>query len=523
MVGRARPPALIFPAMRHRSLLALPLLAVALLGASLHAALPATANATPPRLFLIGGSTAASFPPERPVVGWGQILPDYFVVPGLVQNRAKSGRSSKSFIDQGHWDAVRAELRAGDYLLACFGTNDAANDPARRTEPRGDFCANLERFIRETRAKGALPLLATSVVRRQWDDQGNFVEPPSEWIVVTREVAAAQRVPLLELRRRTVELAQRLGPEGSKALHLYLPPGQFASYPKGAADDTHYNATGAREVALLVADEIARLDLPLARWLTAAPADASLPRMPARGLCAHRGASGTHPENTLPALEEAVRLGVPMIELDLALTRDGELVLMHDATVDRTTNGRGRVRDLDLAAIRQLDAGAWKHARFAGTRVPTFAEALAVLPRHVWLNLDLKADSRWGPHTADVGRRVAAILVAAGRQHQAFLAARADTAAAARAAAPDILICSMDRTRDPAEYVRDAIARRVAFIQLRDCAADPRFPGWIAALRGAGVRINYFPVRNGAEAARLFAAGVEFALVDDPTSALAGR
>ena len=81
----------------------------------------------------------------------------------------------------------------------------------------------------------------------------------------------------------------------------------------------------------------------------------------------------------------------------------------------------------------------------------------------------------------------------------------------------------MDRTRDPADYVRDAIARRVDFIQLRDCAADPRFPDWITALRGAGVRINYFPVRDGAEATRLFAAGVEFALVDDPAAALAGR
>ncbi len=253
------------------------------------------------------------------------------------------------------------------------------------------------------------------------------------------------------------------------------------------------------------------------------PAGSPRPPLPTHGLCAHRGASGTHPENTLPALAEAVRLGVPMIELDLALTRDGEFVLMHDATVDRTTNGRGRVRDLDLAAIRQLDAGAWKDARFSGTRVPTFAEALAVLPRTIWINLDLKADSRWGPHTADVGRRVAEIIVAAGRQHQAFLSARADTAAAARAAVPEILICSMDRTRDPTHYVRDAIARRVDFIQLRDCATDPRFPDWIAALRGAGVRINYFPVRNGAEAARLFAAGVDFALIDDPAAALAGR
>jgi lysophospholipase L1-like esterase len=214
----------------------------------------------------------ATFPPERPVVGWGQMLPQFFSDPAIVQNRAKSGRSSKSFLDQGLWAGVIAEIRAGDYLIICFGTNDSANDPARRTEPRGDFRANLERFIAETRAKGATPLLATSVARRQWDEKGNFVEPPSEWVAVTREVAVAKKAPLLEMRRRTVELETRLGPEGSIALHLYLPPGKYASYPNGAKDDTHYCAHGATRVAALAVEEIRRLQLPLARWLVDDPA-----------------------------------------------------------------------------------------------------------------------------------------------------------------------------------------------------------------------------------------------------------
>lgn len=231
-------------------------------------ALGATASDTPPRLFLIGGSTMATFPPERPVVGWGQMLPEFFRDPGIVQNRARSGRSSKSFIDQGLWTGVLAELRGGDYLVIQFGTNDSKqDDPTRYTEPRGSYRANLERFVREARARGATPLLATSVVRRSWNDQGQFVEPPSDWVVVTREVAAAQNVPLLELRHRTVELEKRLGPEGSVALHLYLPPGKYEAYPKGAKDDTHYNAHGARQVAALAAGEIRRLGLPLAQWL----------------------------------------------------------------------------------------------------------------------------------------------------------------------------------------------------------------------------------------------------------------
>ena len=233
-----------------------------------------------PKLFLIGGSTMATFPEARPVVGWGQMLPQFFRSPAQVDNRARSGRSSKSFIDEGHWDKVIADVAAGDFLLIQFGGgNDAKReDPKRLTEPRGSYRVNLERFIRETRAKGATPLLATPVARREWDAQGNFVEPPSEWIVVTREVAKERNVPLLELRGRTVELEKRLGKEGSISLHLYLPPGKYDSYPNGSKDDTHYCREGARQVAALAVQEIRRLQLPLTAWLADPSPGAGAPR-----------------------------------------------------------------------------------------------------------------------------------------------------------------------------------------------------------------------------------------------------
>lgn len=227
----------------------------------------AEAARSTPRLFLMGGSTMATFPETRPVVGWGQKLPQFFKDPARIDNRAKSGRSTKSFIDQGHWDQLHADLRAGDFLIMCWGTNDSANDPARFTEPHGEFLRNLLRFIRETRAKGATPILATSVARRQWDAEGRFVEPSSEYVIVTREVASRESVPLLELRRATVKLERELGVEGSRALHLHLPPGQYDSYPNGSKDDTHYNAHGATLVAELAVKEIRRLDLPLRAWL----------------------------------------------------------------------------------------------------------------------------------------------------------------------------------------------------------------------------------------------------------------
>ncbi|MGQ9731731.1 MAG: glycerophosphodiester phosphodiesterase [Candidatus Zipacnadales bacterium] len=95
-------------------------------------------------------------------------------------------------------------------------------------------------------------------------------------------------------------------------------------------------------------------------------------------VCAHRGVSAHFPENTLRAIAEVANIGVPLTEIDVRRTVDGHVVLHHDETVDRTTNGSGAVSALTLDEIRALDAGAWKSERFAGERVPTFAEVLAL-------------------------------------------------------------------------------------------------------------------------------------------------
>jgi glycerophosphoryl diester phosphodiesterase len=103
---------------------------------------------------------------------------------------------------------------------------------------------------------------------------------------------------------------------------------------------------------------------------------------------AHRGASGSAPENTLAAFRRAAQQGAHMIELDVQLSRDGHVVVMHDDTVDRTTDGHGAVGALDLARLKMLDAGSWFGERFAGERVPTLAEALAATSLPV--NVELK-------------------------------------------------------------------------------------------------------------------------------------
>lgn len=93
-------------------------------------------------------------------------------------------------------------------------------------------------------------------------------------------------------------------------------------------------------------------------------------------LDAHRGNSRYFPENTMPAFRSALTLEIDMMETDVHMTKDGEIIVMHDENIDRTTNGTGAVRDFTLAEIKALDAGSWKNERFRGTQVPTFAEFL---------------------------------------------------------------------------------------------------------------------------------------------------
>ncbi len=121
-------------------------------------------------------------------------------------------------------------------------------------------------------------------------------------------------------------------------------------------------------------------------------------------LIAHRGASGHAPENTMAAFRLAVEQGATFIETDLHLSRDARFVAIHDATLERTTNGRGLVRDLALAELRKLDAGSWFHSSFAREPIPTLEEILDFgRDADVVFYLEIKYDTAWGMHHALVG------------------------------------------------------------------------------------------------------------------------
>lgn len=107
-------------------------------------------------------------------------------------------------------------------------------------------------------------------------------------------------------------------------------------------------------------------------------------------ICAHRGASGHAPENTLAALEQAINQGATMAEIDAQLTADGHPVLIHDETLERTTSGSGLVAEHSLAELRQLDVGSWFGDKWRGETIPTLEEAIAAVGNRLTLNIELK-------------------------------------------------------------------------------------------------------------------------------------
>lgn len=210
-------------------------------------------------IYTIGDSTMADKknPEENPEHGWGQMLPLFFNESVVISNHAVNGRSTRSFIDQGLWDKVFEKLNKGDYVFIQFGHNDQKeNDSTRYTNPHTAYRYNLMRFVAEARQKGANPVLFSSIVRRNFNEQGTLVDTHGEYPMVTRLVAETMDVPFVDLQYLTEQLEESYGVEGSKKLHLHYEPGEVSYYPEGKNDDTHLSKLGATEVAKLVINEL---------------------------------------------------------------------------------------------------------------------------------------------------------------------------------------------------------------------------------------------------------------------------
>lgn len=220
---------------------------------------------TPVKVYLIGDSTMSIKEVEDyPETGWGMPFAYFFDESVKVENHAKNGRSTKSFIAENRWQPVVDSLQPGDYVFIQFGHNDEVKSKVGRYSTPEEYRANLSRFVNGSRSKGAKPVLLTPVARRKFNEAGEVQGTHEQYSAIVRKVAEELKVPLIDMDQKSQTLLQELGPEKSVLLYMHLAPGEHPNYPKGVEDNTHFNELGARKMAQLVLADIREMELELA-------------------------------------------------------------------------------------------------------------------------------------------------------------------------------------------------------------------------------------------------------------------
>ena len=223
-----------------------------------------------PTIWMIGDSTMCIYESTRaPITGWGMPFTTFFRKELNFQNRAKGGRSTRTFITEGRWKPIADSLVAGDYVFMHFGHNDEAKEEKYRDRYTSvtDYKINLSKFITEARQKSALPIVITPVSRMKFDSEGIALETHKEYTKAACEVAEQLKVPLIDLDKASRALFTQLGPERTKMLFMQIAPDVNPVYPEGQKDNTHFNELGARMIAELVLHEIQVQHLELTDYL----------------------------------------------------------------------------------------------------------------------------------------------------------------------------------------------------------------------------------------------------------------
>jgi lysophospholipase L1-like esterase len=213
------------------------------------------------KIFIAGDSTASIKETKAfPETGWGMPFVYFWDSGVIVVNKAKNGRSTKSFRNEGLWQQILDESSEGDYVFIQFGHNDEVPTKTNATTET-EFRDNLSRFISEARIKKLYPILLTPVARRKFDSTGIVTGTHDVYAQIVRDVAAKEKVPLIDMDKKGQQLYQQMGVEHSKLLFLQLKPGEHPNYPDGKEDNTHFSELGARLIAQLVLSEI-KLQIP---------------------------------------------------------------------------------------------------------------------------------------------------------------------------------------------------------------------------------------------------------------------
>lgn len=232
--------------------------------------LPTQAAETPPlTLHLVGDSTMSDKAnlayPER---GWGQLLPQFLLPQLKVVNHAANGRSTRRFFNEGRWQLLLSELAEGDYVLIQFGHNDSKqSDPARFAAADSDYQTFLNQFITDVRKRGATPMLASSICRRNFAADGSLKRDLAAYAQSAAQVAATAGVSFFDLQQLSCDFWQQLGTDGSQPYFIQVPAGLYQKFPDGKTDNTHLTLQGATKVAQFFVAELTRQQHPLTRYV----------------------------------------------------------------------------------------------------------------------------------------------------------------------------------------------------------------------------------------------------------------
>jgi glycerophosphoryl diester phosphodiesterase len=229
---------------------------------------------------------------------------------------------------------------------------------------------------------------------------------------------------------------------------------------------------------------------------------------------AHRGSSAYAPENTLSAFELAAEQEADAIELDVDLTRDGHVVVMHDATIDRTTDGHGRVGDLTLEEIRRVDAGAWKDAAFQGERVPLLEEVFEAVGQQLLINVEIKGMALRG---AGLEAQVAALIAKHNLIDRVIISSFNPLALRRLKHVNARLACGLLYAPDSPIFLRDAwLAPLIPQLNARHPHHSQVNKALVDRFHAQGLAVNVWTVNQASLVHAMAQAGVDGIIGDDP-------
>lgn len=240
-------------------------------------------------IFVASDSTAAAYTQyQYPLTGWGDRISYYLTDDVVVDDQAKAGRSTRSFIEEGGVDTIVNRIQPNDYLFIMSAINDSASDksgqPPRKTNPTTTYKAYLRVFVNAARAHGAIPVFVTSQTKNTYDIWGRYYNSVGDYPQAMRDFGAELNVPVIDLNQKSIDLFTSAGPNFVKTNYfINLPSGVWPNYPNGYADYIHFQDHGATALAGQVVDGIRELNLPgLAPFIitNAPPAPAGLTATP---------------------------------------------------------------------------------------------------------------------------------------------------------------------------------------------------------------------------------------------------